>query len=134
MVPLEDIIKFLTNNLNDLVGIYLFGSHADASATETSDVDLAILCKYPKSPTPIELYKLKLDLGHLINKDVDLIDLQKANTDFRFQIITTSKRIYCSNIYDCDFFEMISISMYQKLELERAEIIQQFKETGKIYG
>ena len=76
-----------------------------------------------------------MELSGLLNIEaVDLVGLQEASTDFRFVIVSTGQRIYCSDRTYCDTFDMIAYSMYQRLELERREIVEAVKKRGRIYG
>ena len=135
MMDLETkIIDHLSANLTGIKGIYLFGSRADGSAGPDSDVDIAVITEFSNRLNPVDLFDHKINLSGQLGIPVDLIDLQNAQTDLRFVIISTAKRIYCSDPYFCDFFEMTAISMYQNLEEERKEIIEAVKKRGKIYG
>lgn len=70
----------------------------------------------------------------MLSADVDLVNLQQANIDFRFIIVSTAKRIFCADRTFCDNFEMITYSMYQYFEEERKPIIEDIKKRGRIYG
>ena len=53
---------------------------------------------------------------------------------FRFVIVSSGQRIYCNDRAYSDTFDMIAYSMYQRLELERREIVEAVKKRGSIYG
>ncbi len=131
----ELIIRFLSGRLPALKGIYLFGSRAEGRARPDSDIDLAFLVEWGHSPRPVQRWEWAVELSELLHGiTVDLIDLQEASTDFRFVIVSTGQRIYCSSRAYCDTFDMIAYSMYQNLEWERREIVEAVKKKGKIYG
>lgn len=115
-------------------GIYLFGSYALGLENADSDIDIAFFTPYPHSLTSKERFDLAAELGFQLKMDVDLISIRDSNTDLAFEIISKGIRIYCSDVYACDFYEMIAISSYQKLEEERAPLIEAFKKRGSIYG
>lgn len=124
------IIDFLIPRVPGLQSIYLFGSHAQNEASPDSDVDLALLTKYEYPITKIS--NLKMDLvGHL-RKDVDLVDLREVALDFRFVILSTATRIHCVDEYYCDSYEVTCFSMYQRFELERADIVRDIQKRGYV--
>ena len=129
----EQIIQILSAAIPNLEGIYLFGSYASGAATAGSDVDLAFLSDHP-SVDPLRRWKLQEQLAGFLNKDVDLIDLQTATTVLRFEIITAGRRIFCPDEYFCDSFEMVAYSMYQHLQEERKEILEDIFKRGSVYG
>ncbi len=90
----EKLKLILKEFFKEAEGIWLFGSYADGSFTENSDIDIAVLFKEKKSP--LEVFKLKENLEYFLKKDVDLIDIQNVNTVFQFKIVTTGKKIISS--------------------------------------
>ena len=131
----DTAIKFLVSRLPTLHGIYLFGSQADGSARPDSDYDIAFLLPAPAdSPEPYTLFLMAVELGEHLGQTVDLIDLHQTKTDFRFQIISTAKRIYCADRTACDTFEVVTYSMYQRFEEERKDIVEAVKNRGSVYG
>lgn len=129
------VTAFLTQRLPALKGIYLFGSRAKGEERPDSDYDFAFLQEWGHAPSPLERLQLANELAQLLGgPDVDLIDLQTADTDLRFVILSTAERIHCSDVYYCDFFELTAYSMYQRLELERRDIVEDVKKRGYIYG
>ncbi|HMQ46711.1 MAG TPA: nucleotidyltransferase domain-containing protein [Saprospiraceae bacterium] len=134
MEKLELAIEFLQSQIPELIGVYLFGSYADGSFHAESDVDLAYLTSKPEKHSATQIWEWRLQLTQILNRSVDLVDLQASATDFRFLIVSLGKRIYTADVYQCDTFDMIAISMYQHFELERADLVKAIKERGYIYG
>ena len=131
----QQIIDFLSERLPALRGIYLFGSRAEGRARPESDVDIAVLVAWGHSPSAMQRWEWGVGLSEILQVEaVDLIDMQEASTDFRFIIVSTGQRIYCNDRTYCDTFDMITYSMYQRLELERREIVEEVKKRGRIYG
>ncbi|MCO6478262.1 MAG: nucleotidyltransferase domain-containing protein [Phaeodactylibacter sp.] len=131
----QQIIGFLSERLPALKGIYLFGSRAEGRARPDSDVDIAFLVEWGHSPTAMQQWEWSVELADMLQVEaVDLVGLQEASTDFRFVIVSTGQRIYCNDRAYCDTFDMIAYSMYQRLELERREIVEEVKKRGRIYG
>ena len=97
----EEIFQILQDffsHRDDVVIALLFGSFAKKTAHEYSDVDIAVACK---NPLPIEdLISLQVALSKLCHRNVDLIDLAKAEGTILHQIMTTGLRIkYEENLY-----------------------------------
>lgn len=131
----QQIISFLSGRMPAIKGIYLFGSRAEGRARPDSDVDIAFLVEWGHSPTAMQRWEWSTELSALLQVEaVDLVDLQEANTDFRFVIVSTGQRIYCNDQAYCDTFDMTAYSMYQRLELERREIVEEIKKRGRVYG
>lgn len=97
----EKLIKYIKEKEN-IIAIYLFGSFADGSYNEKSDIDLAVV--YEKK------YDFTLHVSDMIdiekifeNTKVDYIDLEEVNLFFRFSILKNGKIIYVKNeekLYD----------------------------------
>lgn len=72
----DDIMNILRNHYLSLAATYaikrigVFGSYADDSATETSDVDLVIEFEHPIG---LRFMELSGDLEHLLGKKVDIL-------------------------------------------------------------
>lgn len=124
---LEYAKQQILNRASSVLAIYVFGSFGNPYETTSSDLDLAILST--TSLDSVELWTISQNIAIEIDRDVDLIDLQKASTVFRFQVITTGTRIYCKDEKKCDVQENFYISRYLHLNEERAEILQSFTGT-----
>ena len=113
------IIDFLTEKLTPEL-IYIFGSYAKNSERDNSDIDIAIL-----SEREIDEYKLFLlsqKLADKLKKEVDLVDIKKASTVFKAQIIQ-GKLIFNKDNYKKMNFELKTFREYVKLNEERKEIL-----------
>ena len=102
--------------------MYLFGSHAQGQANSESDIDIAILGE--KKFDPVVRWQLQSELAIALKNDVDLVDLLSASTVMQNQVIHHGICIYDAANYAA-LFEMQVMSMYQHLNDERAEILQQ---------
>ncbi|WP_114327140.1 type VII toxin-antitoxin system MntA family adenylyltransferase antitoxin [Candidatus Colwellia aromaticivorans] len=123
-IKLSQIIpKLLGDMLVDIKIIYLFGSHASNSVMVLSDIDIAVLTRSKLSS--IKRWQVQSELANVLATEVDLVDLLTASTVMQNQII---QKGIC--IYDFEnsaaFFEMQVMSMYQHLNVERADILKQY--------
>jgi uncharacterized protein len=117
----------------DVEAIYLFGSLANDSAHETSDVDLAFLAHGKCIISVMEIFKVKQELEIALGKDVDLICLNTASTVFQFQVVTTGVALFIKNEAKVSAYEAMVLSQYQYLNEERKYIIEEIISSGKVY-
>ena len=125
------ITDTLKKEIPKLQALYIFGSYADGSATKISDIDIAYLT--PEVLTAVEKWNLSQKLANLLSRDVDLVALNETNTIFRYQIISTSERIYGSG-YEVESFETLAYSFYLRFQEERKPIVDAICEDRKALG
>lgn len=131
----EDIIiNIVLTHYPPVQGIYLFGSYGAGNPWPDSDIDIALLLPHElaKKEKNLILSKCRFDLEDALHQTVDLLNARKVSTVFQKEIISGTL-IYCANQYSVDEFEMLTISFYQKLNLERAGILESFQKTGRAY-
>lgn len=71
--------------------VLLHGSFASGRQREESDVDLAVLCDYPM--TTSQLIEISQDLGSLLKREVDLIDLATCHGAILQESLVRGKQI-----------------------------------------
>lgn len=113
------IIDFLKEKLSPEL-IYIFGSYAKNSERDNSDIDIAILPE--KEIDEYKLFLLAQKLAEKLKKEVDLVDIKKASTVFKAQIIQ-GKLIFNKDNYKKMNFELKTFREYAKLNEERKEIL-----------
>lgn len=89
-----DIEKELINWLAEHVEIelaILFGSCAKGTEAKDSDIDLAVQLESGKFMCAEQKLNYLTELGRLLNKDIDIIDLNKAGQPLLSQIIKYGK-------------------------------------------
>ena len=123
------IVTFLREKIPDLKALYLFGSYADGSANRESDVDIAFLAD--SAPESLQKWEIAQDLARELSIDVDLIDLKTTNTIFRYQILSTGKRIYGGG-FEVESFETLAYSFYLRFQEERKPIIDAFIQSAEV--
>ncbi len=127
-----DIVRLASKNLPGLISIYRFGSWGTPYARADSDVDLAVL--FQGAMDSAHLWDVAQNIARVIGKDVDLVDLLQASTVMRMQVISTGKRLYCSDQMVCEQFEDYVYVAYARLNEERRDILEDIKQRGTVYG
>ncbi|HHI93659.1 MAG TPA: nucleotidyltransferase domain-containing protein [Gammaproteobacteria bacterium] len=129
---IADIVRLANKNLPGLISIYRFGSWGTPYARADSDVDLAVLLQGAIGGA--HLWEVAQDIARVIGKDVDLVDLLQTSTVMRMQVISTGKRLYCSDPVVCERFEDYVYVAYARLNEERRGILEDIKQRGTVYG
>lgn len=116
--------------------VYLFGSYGTENEWPDSDVDIALLLPpdEAKRVGALVMSELYFALESLLKKDVDLVNLRHVSTVFQKEIIMAERRIFCADDYAADEFEMLVLSLYQKLNEERAELLAEGLRSGSFYN
>ncbi|MGE5629744.1 MAG: type VII toxin-antitoxin system MntA family adenylyltransferase antitoxin [Caulobacteraceae bacterium] len=112
--------------------IILFGSAASGRMREDSDIDIAFLSD--KKLSEYEVFEIAQELGCILGRDVDLIDMSKASTVFKANILGTGKIIYSTDEKKKHEFQIITFKEYCLLNEERKEILDRVRERGTIYA
>ncbi len=97
------------------------------------DIDLAILLLQADSQC-VACWELAQDLAALLKRDVDLVDLQRASTVLRHQIVSDGQRIYCAHGFPAGEFESRVLSDYVRLNESRRHILQDIQKRGRIHA
>ncbi|MBF0361889.1 MAG: nucleotidyltransferase domain-containing protein [Oligoflexia bacterium] len=118
----DKIIDFLKNKYNP-IAIYLFGSYSKGNMTYDSDIDISILLNNI-TVNASNLFDSAQELAAIIGYDVDLINYLTAPLALKIQILQNKRVIYCNDNEKRLFNEMITLSLYQKLNEERALILE----------
>lgn len=128
---LNRITQTLRERLPDLLAVYAFGSRILGTATENSDLDLAVLVAgYAE---PVLLFNLAGELADITHCPVDLLDLRAASTVMQYQIITGGERWWNKDA-QASIFEAAILSEKTALDAARAPLIRDIQERGTIYG
>lgn len=112
--------------------IILFGSAAKDRLRSDSDIDIAFLSD--KEFTDYDVFIIAQEMAVELKRDVDLIDLKKASTVFKAQIVGTGKVIYFSDPNIKIEFQMKVFKEYCLLNEERKPILDKILERGSVYA
>lgn len=134
-MDLEEMLKKIEKELKESFSceaIVLFGSYARNTQNKDSDIDIAFKSK--KTISKKEIFKVKLDLEEILGIDVDLVDLEKIDDDFCYEILMNGKEIYCIDRLKFDLYKLDKYHQYLDLNESRQPIIERIKKGGTIYG
>ncbi len=128
------LIENILCHFPDVAAIYLFGSFAEDLERPDSDIDLALLFEphQARATGNLAFSDCRAELELAVGRCVDLVNLRCVSTVFQKEVIG-GRRIYCRDEYAADEFEMLTISYYQKLNEERAGILEEFAATGRAW-
>lgn len=126
----EQIITTLQSIwLDQLQGIMLFGSRAQGNSRQNSDYDIAVLLD--GKADKVLLWNSAQTLAAQLLQDVDLIDLRDATTVLQKEIIVSGQWLIKVDTFACDLFETHIISMYQQLQYDRQDILNDMLERAQ---
>ena len=129
----ELITEILRRELGqNLCAIYLFGSLVGDQSLASSDLDLAVLMQ--NMPEASDAYNAKTALSYQFKRDVDLVDLWRADTITKAQVVSSGELIYARDAADVAAFETVVLSQYALLNEERAGILADIASKGTIHG
>jgi uncharacterized protein len=130
----REIISMVLKHCPGVCGIYLFGTYGTRDERSDSDLDLALLF-LPEEARKVQSQAFSAcrdELESIAGRSVDLISLREANAVFQNEIVTEGRLIYSANPSDTDDFEMNSLSAWQKLNEERAAILEDVLASGRV--
>ena len=134
MSATEEIVRIVRQHLPSTQAIYLLGSFGTPYERPESDVDLAVLLPYPDSKERGSLVggECHLALIDALRRPVDLINAREATTVMRKEIVATGRILYEREGQHEDVieFEALTLSFYQRLNIERREILEDFRASG----
>lgn len=97
-INMEEIKKVVVDILKREISpwlILLFGSLVKGNFRKDSDIDIAYLSD--KEISNVERFWVSQEIADSLNRDIDLIDLKKASTVLKAQIVGTGEVIYCED-------------------------------------
>lgn len=134
-VDTNGIVAVITRHCPGVEAIYLFGSYGTEGEWPDSDADIALLLppEMAKTLGVLDLIKTQTELSSLLHKSVDLLNLRQVPTVLQKEVVMADRRIYTANEYAAEEFEMLTLSYYQKLNEERAEVLSEGLRSGRFY-
>ncbi|MBE0657660.1 MAG: nucleotidyltransferase domain-containing protein [Bryobacteraceae bacterium] len=136
MNPSDRIVPIVREHYPATQAIYLFGTYGTPDEWPHSDVDIAVLLPHEQSRSQSRLMFTPCHdaLGAALGKRVDLVNAREVSTVFQVEIIASGRPLFCDGSGARAEFEMLALSLYQKLNEERSGIIESFLESGRAYA
>ena len=128
----QAVLELLQQGIRDLQAVYLFGSFAQGTEYEGSDVDLAVLAG--ESLPPQTQYALATACARRLHREVDLVDLASANTVLLAQVIGSGRLLFARDPVAVARFEVTGLAKYCQLNEERRELLADIRQRGSVYG
>ncbi len=126
----EKIAAVLLKHFPGAQAAWLFGSFGTEYERPDSDVDIGLLL--PEKAGTDDIFSCRFALEEILSRPVDLVDLRGTNTVFQFEVARTGRPLFIADRTAANTYEMLVISFYQKLQQERAGILEAVKESGRI--
>ena len=127
----RQVVQFLSETVPGLLAVYRFGSFGTPGEHRESDLDLAFWAE--TSLSNIARWNLVQALARSLGRDVDLVDLAKASTVLRMQVIAHGVCLYRANEALVGSLEDFVFSAYARLNEERREILKDVRRRGSVY-
>jgi len=85
-------LKEYFNKKNEILTVYIFGSHGTTYENERSDIDFGIL--FDNEISLMQVLTIAGEIEMIIGKEVDLVDFNKVNILLKYKIIKTGEIIF----------------------------------------
>ena len=130
----ETIVETVLSCYPDAEAIYLFGSYLTPDQQQDSDADIAVLFPHQKAKLlkNLAMSECRDALENILKRTVDLVNMRTVTTVFQYEIMQQGRILYQQHERAVDEVEMQVMSSYQKLNEERAGILEDILETGRI--
>lgn len=126
----DQVLQVLSTYITPIL-VVGFGSFWNGTPRSDSDIDIAVYAS--DIILPLEKVKIAQELSHVLNRDVDLIDLRQANTILKEHIIRTGIYLWEKSPSARAEFESTALLESFAFKTEREEIIEHLKEEGSLF-
>ena len=128
----QKLVKLVCDRLPKIDAIYLYGSVVTEMFRSDSDVDIALLVLEPV--TVDDVMHLKDELGLLLRRDIDILDMRRASVEMAFSVLRSSIQIFSKDLLSVGLYETALMSMWADLQIDRREIVADVQKRGSVYG
>ncbi|MBK2124762.1 type VII toxin-antitoxin system MntA family adenylyltransferase antitoxin [Fangia hongkongensis] len=123
-VDQDKIIRFLQERM-PLKLLILFGSYAKGENTVDSDIDIDLAFITEPKISNVERWEIAQELAIMLDRDIDLVNLERASEVFRFQIVSQGEVLFSEGSYDAYLDR--AYTMYFQLNEDRKEILEHYE-------
>ena len=112
MNDLKETIRRYFKNRNEIVAVYLFGSHAAGKEKRFSDVDIGVILYHRELKNSINLQgQYAVALGRKLRKDIHTVIMNSAGEVLLKQIFSKGECVCVNNETEFKQFKMTRFSM-----------------------
>ncbi len=126
------VVALLRENIPGLVALYQFGSAVAGGERPDSDIDLAFLAE--EALDPVRRFTLASQAARMLGREVDLVELRRADPVLLAQVIGGGRLLDCANPGQVAAFETTALARYCALNEERRELLADIQARGRIYA
>lgn len=117
--------------LPDTEALYVFGSRARGDAGPQSDLDLAVLATAPLDP--LRRFDAQRELSVALDVDVDLIDLRRASSVLRSEVIHGGRVLFRRDADRLLAFEAGVLGEYADLLDATRDLREHVRARGRVH-
>ena len=128
----SEAVTVIRASVPGVLAVYRFGSSVAGPFRSDSDVDLALLPPGPMSA--LARFDLQERVAAGAGRDVDLVDLRRASTVMRMQVVSRGVLIHEADSLERRRFEDYVFSSYARLNEERRAILERVRQEGAVYA
>ena len=129
---LAGVVEALRRQVPGLLAVWVFGTWGTVHERPDSDLDVAVLAEHPL--TAEDIRAALAALSDATDRDIDLVDLTRADAVLRAQVVAYGRRLFCAEPGRCTAFEDFVYSDYARLNEERRAILQDVAARGRIHA
>ena len=133
MNNIENILNDFAFERPEVITVFLFGSEASGVTHKESDIDIAVLFRDDKIPSPHQVQDLREELTLHAKREVDLVVFNTASPVIRMQILRKGKKVYESNRKISGKWFVRTLNEYDDLKKNRS-VIEKNITRGRTYG
>ena len=132
---LHGVVRRIRADFPDAQALYLYGSAAAGEETPSSDVDFGLLLPHrlARETDTVGISETRFALEELVSRPVDLVNLRRAPIVLQKEVLATGRCIFVADARAVEEYEMIVLSLYGKLNEERAGILEDFARSKRAY-
>lgn len=111
---------------------WFYGSAARNALRPDSDIDVALLL--PQAMTFAQKWDWTDRLGTLWKRDADVVDFVRTTSVLQQQILTTGRRLFCTDAAQVDSYEAFCRTEYLNLQARRGAQLAHILARGRVFS